>query len=133
MADIVDDMGRLVELLGSADREMQSEVIDVRITSEHLVLLIGRMIPAINTVAADLYMTVVSEIESGQVRHIVPASVTFLRDELGHLRKRWDALENRNVDDDLKSTEAILDFALIVAELNVVCLQALDGLLRSRF
>lgn len=62
-----------VELCTSTEHELRllldqinqhQSSVDVRITAEHLLLIVGRLMPIVSTVVADLYMTHVVDLDS---------------------------------------------------------------------
>jgi len=132
VAEIVDALKHDLQLLNELMNACGGNMIDTRITIEHIVLLIGRLIPALNTVVADLYMTDVSELEHDDTTPSLPDSFLSLRGAICDLQDRWLAFEQRDTTDARERTNAAMEIALTTAELNVVCIRALNSLLLSR-
>ena len=114
MAALKHDLALFSEILDGTDKDCTS--IDMRMTAEHLVLLLGRLIPAFNMVIADLYMTDVSELERDEA---VPALASFpsLSASVRDLRQTWERLEQRDYTDAHDRTTTAMEIALAAAEL----------------
>ena len=80
LADVVksleEDLQLLIDQLVS-----RGSSTDVRITAEHLVLLLGRMLPVIDSVVADIYMMKVAEIEDDDASNVVPEHIRSMANE----------------------------------------------------
>jgi len=81
---------RQITQLPSMPHETQ-ELVDLRITVEHLLILLAQMFPLVITAMADLYMTDVSEM---RIQRINRASIVAFEAELRELRDRWLLIES---------------------------------------
>ena len=67
------------------------ELVDLRITVEHLLILLAQLFPLIITAMADLYMTDVSEM---RIQGINRSRIVAFDSELRQLRDRWLLIES---------------------------------------
>jgi len=122
---VEEDLRLLIDQLDSGDSST-----NVRITTEHLVLLLGRMLPVIDSVVADIYMTQAVEIEDDDASDTVPAHVRSVLNELQALqeglRKPAPLTMSR------ETIGAILETAVVVSSLHLQCLIVLRDLINAR-
>ncbi|MEA2326404.1 MAG: hypothetical protein QOE68_1363, partial [Thermoanaerobaculia bacterium] len=120
---IDEDLQLLIDQLAS-----ESAMTDVRITVEHLVLLLGRAFPLINSVVADLYMTQVADIERA-ASEVLPQRIL---DTSAQFRSLQDGLRKSELPRDADRREQItiiLDSAAAMAAIHLTCLTVLRELI----
>jgi hypothetical protein len=109
--------------------EKRETAVDVRITAEDLVLVLGRLMPVVSAVVADLYMMHVVDIEhdaDGTLPAVTDGTAAQLRTYLGDLLKR------RTTDEALQQVVAVLDTSVTLAALHLESLRLLKELMTTR-
>lgn len=126
------DLPMLVRLLEGDWVSDPQNTVDTRITAEHVVLLLGRVIPAVNSILGDLYMTDVSDIEDDDRDRRSKEERARLRVEVEHCAERWRLVTANSPRDARDRVRLVLDAGVIVAEMNAVCVRLLRTLLIER-
>jgi hypothetical protein len=122
---IDDDLQLLVQQLERSDSST-----DVRITAEHMTLLLSRLLPVVDAVVADLYMTAAADAESEHASMEIPVEVSSLVDELRAVQQRL--IQPRRDMELVESIPAILDVAVAFARLHLLCVTIVRGILLAQ-
>lgn len=112
--------------------EKRETAVDVRITAEHLVLLLGRLLPVIDAVLADLYMMEVVDMEDEtadeRAQPLGSDAVTELRAFVAYLRE----LETKDEVESQREIVVILEASVALAALHLKCVGFLSEFLLDR-
>jgi hypothetical protein len=116
----------------AADAQGGFSADDLRIAAEQVVVLLGRLLPFVDSIVADLYMTDVSEIECEDRRTIEEeqrqARATLIRSLVSQL----DEVTKRDVTNRRWRILAVLDMAVILAAIHAEAVAVLRDILVDR-
>lgn len=129
--DVTDDLDLLVRQLSGEGSSAEQRSVDVRITAEHVVLLLGRLLPLTDSVLADLYMTDVLELERDDVRDLSRKDKHYAA-ELRPVIKGLRELTMRKTSSRSDEVRLLLDLSTVLASLHSMSVLILRELLEVR-
>lgn len=133
--------GELPELFRSIEADLQrlgdqiesrESYVDVRMSAEHLVLLLGRLLPVIDAVIADLYMMEVVDIEDETADERAQPLGRDAGAELRSLLARLRELEAKEDVGIQREIVVMLEASVVLAALHLKCVRILSELVMSR-
>lgn len=115
LSAVSEDLRLLDEQLRNADGRQRE--VDLRITVEHVVVLLSRLLPVVGSVVADLYMTNVSELERAEPRQVGQEQLSRRAEEIRSLANKLEDVLNREARDQRSNALVLLDAAALLAAL----------------
>lgn len=130
LARVIDDLTIDLQLLETFAANIDAnKPVDIRIALEHVVILLGRLVPAVNTALADLYTWTLSRRTSSEWQ-ATSAQLTVIRD-VAELVPKWQRLIAASSSAVADDAATICELASVVATLNARAATALAQLLRA--